>query len=123
MPVVVPLRIPLLNGGKSSFADRLFKRKIDQTAPIVVTKPARRLGGAWMADKVGQRRVVCLCFSCVMKYRNWWKREHYRADWGWNYMGDCAGCGESNTKVTLFHAEEMFHKVLSNAHGKQPKPY
>lgn len=122
MSVAIPVRVPLLNGGKASFADRL-KQRIDSLRNITVSKPGRRLGGAYIDEKVSERRVVTLCQPCVFKYGNWYKRTHYHADWGWNYIGDCAGCGEVNTKVTLFHAEEKFYEVLTEAHGKNTKPF
>lgn len=87
-----------------------------------VVKPGRRLGASWICDKVGARRPVVLCGECILRYKGWWKKEDYLADWGWNYIGDCDGCSLVGCRVTLFHARERFHDVLSAAHGRGKQP-
>lgn len=111
------------NGLSKRVASLISAKQEAATRPIAVTKPSTRLGGSYAADKVAQVRPVVFCTSCMLRYRNWWKREHYRGDWGWGYVGDCDGCGIHGCKVTLFAREDMFYRVLSDAHGREPKPY
>lgn len=92
------------------------------TKVIAVIKPQRVLGAVWTHRKVSDRRPVVMCPACVNKYDRWWKKEHYRPDWGFPYMGDCDGCGEMFCHVTLFHAEEKFYTVLTDAHGRASRP-
>lgn len=104
---------------KPSINSVLDREKVE---PIVVVKPARVLGGVYIDNKVCQRRPVVLCVGCVRKYHDWYRKEHYRADWGWRYVGNCDGCGLVGCQVTLFLPEERFHECLSPAHGLNPKP-
>lgn len=122
MPLVnFKFRIPLL-GKSTEEAEKLIHEKERSLRPIAVTKPARVLGACWTSDKVSERRPIVHCEECLFRYRGWWKREHYRGDWGWRWRGDCDGCGTPGVSVTFFHAEERFHDVLTMAHGKQTKP-
>ena len=106
---------------KRSINDYL-KQEEKKRPPIVVVKPERTLGAVWMDEKVTARRAVVLCEVCVRKYGDWHKKHHYRADWGWRYMGNCDGCSVIGAPVVLFLGEENFYTVLSPAHGRLPKP-
>ena len=85
-------------------------------------KPPRVLGAVWTSDKVARRKPVAMCENCWRRYRNWWKKEEYRPDWGWRYIGDCDGCSTRNILVTLFVCEEKFSTVLAPQHGLNPQP-
>jgi hypothetical protein len=117
MPVAAQkLRIPA-----KIWAEAL--RKGDSlTRHFRVIKPATRLGAGWTSDKVAQRRTVIHCEECWRKYDGWWRKANYRPDWGWNYRGDCDGCGKPFVSCTLFHPDERFYQVFSRNHGINPKP-
>jgi len=94
----------------------------ESTKHLAVLKPSRMLGAIWTHRKVSMRRPVVMCPECVHKYDGWWRKEHYRPDWDFRYIGDCDGCGTVFCYVNLFHAEEKFYTVLTEAHGKGSKP-
>lgn len=100
----------------------LFQSKEQSLRHLIVVKPQRTLGASWTSDKVAQRKPVVMCEECRRKYDGWWKREQYRADWGWPYVINCDGCSTVGIHGTLFMPEEGFYGVLSNAHGRNPNP-
>jgi len=117
----IRVRIPL-NGNGHQPSDSWVRRTLQRLDPISIFKPGRRLGGAWTDDKVAQDKPVVMCWECVHKYRGWWKKYHYKADWGQNYIADCDGCGIRNIRSTLFLREDLFYESLGPGHGRQPYP-
>lgn len=117
------VRIPIpLTSYNPRISDGFIRRKLAELDKFSIFKPGRILGASWTSDKVAQKRAVGMCEPCWRRYRNWWKSAHYRADWGWRFIGDCDGCGTRNIHVTLFHAEDMFHEVLGPQHGRESQP-
>jgi len=64
-----------------------------RSRPMTQLKPGRRLGGAWMAEFIGQRKSVSLCSECERKYGDWHTRCDYHARERLE-LTDCDGCGE-----------------------------
>ena len=117
----IKCRVPLSALGLNQLKVLLAaKDKFLQSVAIV--KPQCMLGACWTSDKVAQRKPVVMCEECWRKYDGWWKRSHYRADWGWPYMGNCDGCSDTTRRVTLFSPEEIFYVGLGPNHGLNPKP-
>ena len=62
---------------------------------MVITKPGRRLGGAWLDDFVAQKKAVNLCVEgneCAKKYGDWHSKRNYSAR-SRQVLTDCDGCG------------------------------
>ena len=53
----------------------------------------------------------------------WWRQEHYRPDWGWDWRSNCDGCSGEFVLCTMFVAEEKFYDTLSANHGLGEKPF
>ena len=117
MSASIGFSVPLIGNPTAA-----FKRYNLLTKAIRVIKPERILGAVWTSNKVSMRRPVVMCPACVRKYRGWWKREHYRPDWGWAFRADCDGCSTPFVVCTLFHAEEKFYGTLAPNHGLNPQP-
>jgi hypothetical protein len=119
MPVRV--RVPL-NGNAHKYDDGAIRRTLESLKNILVFKPGRVAGAVWTDDKVERGRPVAMCEACWRRYRNWWARANYKADWGCNYVGTCDGCGAGGLYVTLFLPEEKFYLSLGPLHGRNPQP-
>ncbi|RPJ20592.1 MAG: hypothetical protein EHM35_19265 [Planctomycetaceae bacterium] len=100
----------------------VLQQKETALRPHCVVKPNRIFGACWTSDKVARRKPVVMCPECWRRYRGWWKRAHYRGDWGWQYRVDCDGCSTVGILGTLFRPEEKFYETLSPAHGRNPQP-
>jgi len=117
------VRVPIpLNGSAAQYGDSYVRNILQQLDPISIFKPDRKLGAVWIDNKVGQTKPVTMCWSCVHKYRGWWKKYHYRGDWEWGYVADCDGCGCRNVKSVLFIHETEFFNSLGPSHGRLPEP-
>lgn len=85
---------------------RFFIEYERKSRHMAVIKPERRLGGSWMADLVGQRKVVVLCDDCQRRYGNWHLAVGYnRRDI--RVLTDCDGCSRVNVLCASFYSRLM----------------
>jgi len=117
------VRIPIPLNGKAAeqFSPSYIRKTLEKLDRISIFKPGRIFGAVWTDDKINTGKAVTMCGSCVHRYRGWWKKFHYKGDWGFNYVADCDGCGERNLNTTLFLNNAEFYNSLGRNHGLQPR--
>jgi hypothetical protein len=59
---------------------------------MAITKPGRRLGGAWLDEFVSAKKAVSLCPECERRYGDWHSKRNYRIR-DRRVLTDCDGCG------------------------------
>ncbi len=122
MSAHVRVPIPLTSRGASEQDPNFIRKILARVDPVTIFKQGRTLGAVWTDDKVALGKAVTMCGACVHKYHGWWRKYHYRGDWGEPYRADCDGCDIRNIRCTLFLPENGFHDSLGPAHGRLPEP-
>ena len=91
-------RSPLARAMRGQITRSDWRRMItdlnNNTRPLAVVKPGRRLGGAWMDDLVSAGRSVSLCLECDKKYGASWRQRHNYEARDLLELTDCDGCGQ-----------------------------